>query len=149
MQATKIQSRTNEAPDIQYWLTDVLNEAPLLVTKIMRNTPCDSHDLANQGLLEVMRFMYLCTRSQGTLTPSALLDEVWHEFILFTRTYLRFCENRLNQFVHHQPSNNISKERSQYQDTLNLYQQQFGVVDTRFWPQVETDVAQCGPCENA
>jgi hypothetical protein len=37
------------------------------------------------------------------LSPSAKVDEAWHQFVVFTIDYARFCDS-LGTFVHHVPS---------------------------------------------
>lgn len=132
----------------EQWVSNVIKATPLLTDKIVLNTPCDHLDMAEQGLLEVIRFMYLCAHTQSVLTPSALVDAVWHEFILFTRSYENFCTEYLGQFVHHQPSKNQGKELFQYQQTLAQYQQYFGASNAIFWPQANEAESKCGACEN-
>lgn len=36
--------------------------------------------------------------------PSQVVDELWHEFILYTRHYADFCEQALGRFMHHTPA---------------------------------------------
>jgi hypothetical protein len=36
--------------------------------------------------------------------PSKLVDEAWHEFLLFTREYAEFCQRAFGRFLHHQPA---------------------------------------------
>jgi hypothetical protein len=36
--------------------------------------------------------------------PSQVVDDAWHEFILFTRQYQQFCERGLGRFLHHTPA---------------------------------------------
>jgi hypothetical protein len=36
--------------------------------------------------------------------PSQVVDELWHEFILDTRTYARFCRGAFGKFFHHFPA---------------------------------------------
>ncbi|SMG48740.1 hypothetical protein SAMN05661096_03512 [Marivirga sericea] len=33
-----------------------------------------------------------------------IIDEMWHNFILHTRAYQKFCHEKLNLFVHHEPT---------------------------------------------
>jgi len=33
-----------------------------------------------------------------------IIDEMWHNFILHTRAYQKFCNEKLNLFVHHEPT---------------------------------------------
>ncbi|KTD03798.1 hypothetical protein Lgee_0455 [Legionella geestiana] len=32
------------------------------------------------------------------------IDEMWHEFILFTADYMRFCETYFGEYLHHLPN---------------------------------------------
>jgi len=36
--------------------------------------------------------------------PSQVVDDAWHEFILFTRSYERFCQQAYGKFLHHTPA---------------------------------------------
>ncbi|WMN07300.1 hypothetical protein QYS48_28415 [Marivirga arenosa] len=33
-----------------------------------------------------------------------IIDEMWHTFILHTRLYQKFCHEKLNLFIHHEPT---------------------------------------------
>lgn len=36
--------------------------------------------------------------------PSQVVDDLWHEFILHTRNYERFCRQAFGRFLHHTPA---------------------------------------------
>ena len=36
--------------------------------------------------------------------PSQVVDDAWHEFILFTRNYEDFCKRGVGRFLHHVPA---------------------------------------------
>lgn len=36
--------------------------------------------------------------------PSKVADELWHEFILYTRNYEEFCRRAFGRFMHHTPA---------------------------------------------
>ena len=40
--------------------------------------------------------------------PSQIVDDAWHEFILFTREYEVFCEKAYGYFLHHTPAESMS-----------------------------------------
>jgi hypothetical protein len=40
--------------------------------------------------------------------PSQLADDLWHEFILFTRHYEAFCRGAFGSFLHHTPAVAVS-----------------------------------------
>lgn len=57
----------------------------------------------NQGLRE---YFHLCNLAGKRMVamPSQVVDVAWHEFILFTRLYQKFCAEALGRFLHHTPA---------------------------------------------
>lgn len=51
-------------------------------------------------------YFQLCRQMPGRLVamPSQVVDDAWHEFILFTRAYQRFCRGAFGRFLHHTPA---------------------------------------------
>lgn len=47
--------------------------------------------------------------------PSQLVDDYWHEFILHTREYQRFCKDTLGRFLHHTPASGMAGASHQQQ----------------------------------
>jgi hypothetical protein len=47
---------------------------------------------------------FLKSGGQRVAMPSRVVDDLWHEFILFTRDYESFCRNAFGQFLHHTPA---------------------------------------------
>ena len=43
--------------------------------------------------------------------PSQVVDDLWHEFILYTRTYEAFCNNAFGRFLHHTPAAILTSDR--------------------------------------
>jgi hypothetical protein len=43
--------------------------------------------------------------------PSKAVDEMWHEFILFTREYQAFCARAFGEFLHHTPAVKLGDSR--------------------------------------
>lgn len=43
--------------------------------------------------------------------PSRVVDDLWHEFILYTREYRDFCRRAFGKFLHHLPSAALSPVR--------------------------------------
>ena len=43
--------------------------------------------------------------------PSQVADDLWHEFILYTRNYEAFCRRAFGRFLHHTPAAVLSKEK--------------------------------------
>ncbi len=59
--------------------------------------------LVRRGLQQYFR---ICLAAGGRFVsmPSQVVDELWHEFILFTRSYQGFCERALGRYLHHTPA---------------------------------------------
>lgn len=60
-------------------------------------------ELVFQGLRD---YFHLCNDAGRKMVsmPSQVVDDAWHEFILFTRQYKRFCDQALGRFLHHTPA---------------------------------------------
>lgn len=43
--------------------------------------------------------------------PSQVTDDLWHEFILYTRNYDAFCRRAFGGFLHHTPAVVLSRDR--------------------------------------
>ncbi len=134
-------------------LTDIQNEIskniPILVSKIQNALQCD-HNVANESIREVLRFLWLIAYSDSSLSPSIVVDAAWHEFILCTREYERICSNYFGKFIHHSPGGNDSENHKKYIKTLTLYALHFGKPTEYFWGDTQVfDVpANCGFCTN-
>lgn len=59
---------------------------------------------------ETKKFIAICTESDIYVNSDLLIiDEMWHNFILFTPVYASFCNRFFGHFIHHVPSS--KKER--------------------------------------
>ncbi|GAC1603522.1 MAG: hypothetical protein NVS3B2_08060 [Ramlibacter sp.] len=60
-------------------------------------------ELVERGLRQ---FFLACNRSPARFVamPSRAVDAMWHEFILHTQAYQRWCELSLGRFLHHVPA---------------------------------------------
>jgi hypothetical protein len=47
---------------------------------------------------------YLKSGCRFVAMPSQIVDDLWHEFILYTKHYDAFCEKSFGQFLHHTPA---------------------------------------------
>lgn len=70
--------------------------------------------LIDQAIKEFKRYMALVALGYRELAMiSQEVDEVWHNFILFTREYGYFCKRIFGEFIHHTPNtsrNSLSPE---------------------------------------
>ena len=59
---------------------------------------------------ETKKFLYI-SRQPGVFIPDELLiiDEMWHNFILFTATYQDFCVRYFGGYLHHLPASKVEK----------------------------------------
>jgi hypothetical protein len=54
---------------------------------------------------------YLRSGRQYVSMPSQVTDDLWHEFILYTRHYDAFCKRAFGGFLHHTPAVVLSRDR--------------------------------------
>ena len=59
--------------------------------------------LVSQGLRQFF-LTYLKSGRQYVSMPSQVVDDLWHEFILYTKNYQQFCERAFGRFLHHTPA---------------------------------------------
>jgi hypothetical protein len=54
---------------------------------------------------DTKRFLFLAAnfKDKGPFSPSAAIDNGWHEFLMFTEDYQRFCTTHFGEFLHHRP----------------------------------------------
>jgi hypothetical protein len=55
---------------------------------------------------------YLKGNRQFVSMPSQVADDLWHEFILYTRHYEMFCRRAFGRFLHHTPAAALGSVRS-------------------------------------
>lgn len=86
-----------------------IREAPLprfLQRKLREKHPhlgTKDCELVERGLRQ---FFLACMRhrKQFVAMPSQVVDDLWHEFILHTQAYQRWCDDALGYFLHHTPA---------------------------------------------
>jgi hypothetical protein len=57
--------------------------------------------------LVAQRQFFLCHLKSGrkfVSMPSQVVDDLWHEFILYTRNYQQFCSKAFGGYMHHTPA---------------------------------------------
>jgi len=87
-------------------------------------------NFAQEAIKEYRRFVYLCCISPIGASPPEIVDQVWHLHLCYTVNYWEdFCENVLQQKLHHHPSSGGPGEQQRHQEwlqyTLGLYRQTF------------------------
>jgi len=66
--------------------------------------------LVSRGLRQFF-LAYLMSGKKYVSMPSQVADDLWHEFILYTREYDAFCRRAFGGFLHHTPAVVLSKDR--------------------------------------
>lgn len=127
---------------------ELLREVPALVAKVEKGAVVKKAEV-NPLLGEVLRFLFLIGNTNQKLTPSHVVDMAWHEFILCTRMYHRFCEEHFNRYIHHHPGGKEKSNQAQFQLTHKLYRELIGTPPEQFWGKNPAADIQgdCGVCE--
>lgn len=151
MQSAQFEGQTRKGTesmlDPKSLARELLIQQPELGAKIAQATGVSSND-CDVGLQETLKFLILAAESQEhSCTPSRRVDLVWHEFILFTRLYAKFCHTHFGKFIHHEPAAIGQSCSVPYQHTLELYRRKFGALHSDWWDPVRDDAADCGMCD--
>jgi hypothetical protein len=85
------------------------------------------------------RFCFLAIVSPTPVTPSEIVDEVWHQHLVYSRDYWTiWCGERLQAPLHHDPTPGgavaQTTYRRQYAETLALHERFFGPPSESLWP---------------
>ncbi len=93
---------------------------------------------ARGAVHEYRRFCFLTRVSPTPMTPSEEVDEVWHTHLAYSRDYWdRWCP-ALGGPLHHDPTPGGPAAqglyRTQYAETLALYERRFGPPPEAYWP---------------
>jgi len=88
------------------------------------------------AILEYKKFMYLASVSNEMVSPSEIVDIVWHQHLIFTTSYSDFC-TLLSKRIEHIPSTHNRSEAEKFhkakERTKELYEQNFGKQPEVIW----------------
>jgi len=73
-----------------------------IIQRVQKKHPDWSRSKVVELIREYKNFLYVCARDESESVPSAEVDEIWHEHILFTKEYEDWC-NFLGRKIHHNP----------------------------------------------
>lgn len=82
------------------------------------------YDVSEQEALEIfdetLKWLWLGNQVEGVFIDDStlIIDEMWHNFILFTQDYEVFCLNNFGRYIHHQPERR--KQQDYYAISLNV-----------------------------
>lgn len=83
-----------------------------------------------------------------TLSASKVIDDIWHEALLWTNGYENMCLAHCGRFIHHYPERS-EKTRDhflRYSKAYRLYTEKFGEPPLRFWPKPDETYQHEGEC---
>lgn len=106
-----------------------------------------SPEFAQLAFLEMKRFLYIALISRQSCSPSKIIDEMWHIFIIYTHSYRTFCQTFNGSYMDHIPSDkpNITG----YINTQALTLKIFGELNELFWPNPSSpSFADCSTCDS-
>jgi hypothetical protein len=130
------------ADSLQQYLPALSYKAPFLIEKLLMEhiveTPAEREAL----FAEVKKFIILdrSSREMNFQMHSRRIDEAWHQFILFTNEYTKFCNHFFGRYVHHAPSNapkppgfDQGSQSSTIDDFRSAYETAFGTSLPDIW----------------
>ena len=91
-----------------------------------------------RAIQEYRKFVFLSQVANHRVSPSTIVDRVWHLHLLYTHSYWNeFCGKVLHKPLHHLPSLGSKQEglqyRHQYRQTLASYIDYFGTPPADIW----------------
>src|SRR5689334_10928095 len=114
-------------------------DTPLNFTRRLARDHGWSREQARAAVEAYRRFCFLAMVSPTPVTPSDVVDEVWHQHLIYSRDYwTRWCGKRLQAPLHHDPTPGGPEAqmiyRRQYAETLALHESFFGPPPEALWP---------------
>lgn len=92
--------------------------------------------MTKQAILEYKKFMYLVSISSEMLSPSYIVDIVWHQHLIYSESYSKLCKI-LGKEVKHIPSTHDFEEQSSFVEafanTEKIYKEHFDESGWQFW----------------
>lgn len=93
-------------------------------------------NFTQKAITEYKKFMYLAATSGYLVSPSEIVDVVWHQHLIFTQSYAAFCKV-LGKNIQHIPSTHNHGEAAKFiqakERTAKLYDEAFGVQPGDIW----------------
>ncbi|HIK17844.1 MAG TPA: hypothetical protein IGS53_21505 [Leptolyngbyaceae cyanobacterium M33_DOE_097] len=85
-----------------------------------------------RAMYEYKKYIFLAAIAEGMVSPSSVIDCVWHYHLLYTRSYWEeLCGKILKKSLHHYPGDSGASQRYDY--TIELYQSYFGTPPFDIW----------------
>ena len=80
--------------------------------KLLKKHPHITEAQSHMVFRALRDYFWMCNKGKRNMVamPSQVVDDAWHEFILFTRSYKLFCSRALGRFLHHTPTEAMSSQ---------------------------------------
>lgn len=95
-----------------------------------------THYVTKQAIEEYKKFMFLASISNQMVSPSEIVDIVWHQHLLFSKSYEKLSQI-LGKKIEHIPSTHNPHNHSVFklakEHTTTLYENYFGKQNPHFW----------------
>lgn len=85
---------------------------------------------------DMLRFLWMCGTNKGKgLVPPIMIDKAWHEFLMFTEDYQKFCQQNFGHFIHHRPnrSDDPPSDGSEVSNSKAIYAEHLGADLSKNW----------------
>ncbi|MDD5275737.1 MAG: hypothetical protein PHR16_06615 [Methylovulum sp.] len=84
---------------------------PAIRQKFKKKHPTLTESQVDSVFLALRDYFYCCNRAKRRMVsmPSQVVDDAWHEFILFTRSYGQFCQKAFGRYLHHTPAEAMTR----------------------------------------
>jgi hypothetical protein len=94
----------------------------------------------NEAILELKKFFILILENNEPLAVvSKIVDEAWHQFILCTEEYGKFCSVYFGRYIHHRVNTPLTPVPSvAVRNTVSLYRKRFGEMPKIWFERMET-----------
>lgn len=95
---------------------------------------CDKHKILITALEEYHKWLKLLIKYGGPhiLSPSKIIDKIWHTHILDTENYVDTCKKLCGKFIHHYPENSFIGQKDERENrrnnTLMFYREKYGLM---------------------
>lgn len=104
-------------------------------TRLARENYWTKH-FTQEAILEYKKFMFLAATSEFMVSPSPIVDTVWHQHLVFTQSYHDFCE-LIGKQVQHVPSTHNREDFQKFKQAKErtgfLYEPVFGKPPAAVW----------------
>jgi hypothetical protein len=128
--------------------------APFVIDRLVKDRVVETPALAEELFTEAKRYLVLCEATPDMTFGmcSAMVDEAWHAFILFTTEYTEYGRRYFGNYLHHSPADNYqtaapaaTEGRPQKEASFNEFRQRYEDLYGQPLPAVWYDDSSVGP----